>query len=101
MLRLLPSTAVGEHGVPPTQEHGPAALRLALITVNVTAAFEHRALVRDAAGLPPRGLVPRFDAGRANYAQFAGAYAAIRLLIHVALTALAAVTVLAAAGAPV
>ena len=46
-------------------------------------------------------VLPRFDPGRANYAQFAGAYAAIRLLIHTGLTALAVVTVLAAGGAPI
>jgi len=46
-------------------------------------------------------FLPRIDPGRANYAQFAGAYAAIRLLILAGLTAMAAVTVLAAGGAPI
>lgn len=44
--------------------------------------------------------LPRLDPGRANYAQFSGAYAAIRLIILAGLTALA-VTVLAAGGAPI
>ena len=46
-------------------------------------------------------LLPRLDPGRANYAQFAGTYAVMRLVVLVGLTALAGVTVLAAGGAPV
>jgi immunity protein, SdpI family len=46
-------------------------------------------------------VLPRIDPGRDNYAQFGDAYAAIRLLILAGLTAMAAVTVLAAGGAPV